>query len=121
MDEQQEMQQKTMKIMMFVMAIFFYKMAAGVCLYFIVSTAWGLAERKLLPKPKDEPLDPLVGNSGAGKPAASPAAPAGPPGFFGKLKARMEELQKQAEQQRQIRTDYKPNPGGPNGKKKKKK
>jgi YidC/Oxa1 family membrane protein insertase len=121
MDEQQEMQQKTMKIMMFVMAIFFYKMAAGVCLYFIVSTAWGLAERKLLPKPKDEPLAPVVGNGGGGKPTVPPAPPAGPPGFFGKLKARMEELQKQAEQQRQIRTDYKPNPGGPNGKKKKKK
>ena len=49
-NEEQEMQQKTMQIMMGVMGIFFYKMAAGLCLYFIASSMWGLAERKLLQK-----------------------------------------------------------------------
>jgi hypothetical protein len=28
----------------------FYKVAAGLCIYFIVSSAWGFCERKLLPK-----------------------------------------------------------------------
>jgi YidC/Oxa1 family membrane protein insertase len=28
----------------------FFKVASGLCLYFIASSLWGLAERKLLPK-----------------------------------------------------------------------
>ncbi|RMG04040.1 MAG: hypothetical protein D6741_01600, partial [Planctomycetota bacterium] len=32
------------------MGILFYKVASGLCLYFIASSAWGMAERKLLPK-----------------------------------------------------------------------
>jgi YidC/Oxa1 family membrane protein insertase len=51
-NEEQEMQQKTMQVMMAVMGIFFYKMAAGLCIYFIASSLWGVAERKLLPKKK---------------------------------------------------------------------
>ena len=124
-DEQQEMQQRMMKIMMLVMVVVFYKMAAGVCLYFIVSTAWGLAERKLLPKPKDAPPTPLDTSSGGSQKYPDPnAPPPGPPGFFGRMKAKVEEMQRQSEQQRQIRTD--PKAGGTtpqlgsNGKKKKK-
>ncbi len=49
-DEQQEMQQKMMKYMMIVFGVFFYKVAAGLCLYFIASSLWGLMERRLLPK-----------------------------------------------------------------------
>jgi YidC/Oxa1 family membrane protein insertase len=59
-DENQAMQQKMMKYMMIFMAIFFYKVASGLVLYFIISTCWGLAERKLLPKKKataDAPPD----------------------------------------------------------------
>ena len=44
-DEQQEMQQRMMKIMIIVMAVFFYKVPAGLCLYFICSTAWALGPR----------------------------------------------------------------------------
>ncbi len=33
----------------------FYKVAAGMCLYFIASSLWSLAERKLLPKKKHLP------------------------------------------------------------------
>ena len=51
-DEQQEMQQKIMKYMMVFFGLMFYKVAAGLCLYFIASSAWGFAERKLLPKKK---------------------------------------------------------------------
>jgi YidC/Oxa1 family membrane protein insertase len=49
-DDQTRMQQKMMKYMMLFMGILFFKVASGLCLYFIVSSAWGIAERKLLPK-----------------------------------------------------------------------
>lgn len=49
-DEQQAMQQKMMKYMMIFFGLMFYKVAAGLCMYFIASSAWGLTERKLLPK-----------------------------------------------------------------------
>src|SRR5262249_56175555 len=59
-DEQGEMQQKMSKYMMIFMAIMFFKVAAGLCLYFIASSLWGFAERKFLRK----------------KPAVTPGAPA---------------------------------------------
>jgi YidC/Oxa1 family membrane protein insertase len=49
-DDQTRMQQKMMKYMMVFMGILFFKVASGLCLYFIISSAWGIAERKLLPK-----------------------------------------------------------------------
>jgi YidC/Oxa1 family membrane protein insertase len=51
-DEQQAMQQKMMKYMMIFFGLMFYKVAAGLCVYFISSSLWGFAERKLLPKKK---------------------------------------------------------------------
>jgi YidC/Oxa1 family membrane protein insertase len=64
-DEQQAMQQKMMKYMMIFFGLMFYKMAAGMCLYFIASSAWGVCERKLLPKKKTDPSEPTqpVGES----------------------------------------------------------
>jgi YidC/Oxa1 family membrane protein insertase len=77
-DEQQEMQQKMMKYMAVFIGIMFYKVAAGLCLYFIVSSIWGLCERKLLPKKK---LD-----GGGPVPAVSTAnSPKGPRGRSSKL------------------------------------
>src|SRR5947209_16533466 len=58
-DEQQEMQQKMMKYMMVFFGLMFYKVAAGLCVYFIASSAWGFCERKLLPKTKT----PAVGEA----------------------------------------------------------
>ena len=49
-DEQQEMQQKVMKFMMIFMLVIFFKVPAGLCLYFITSSMWALGERLLLPK-----------------------------------------------------------------------
>ncbi len=51
-DEQQAMQQKMLKYMTIFFGIMFYKVAAGLCVYFIASSLWGMAERKLLPKKK---------------------------------------------------------------------
>lgn len=71
-DEQQEMQQKMMTYMMIFFGLMFYKVAAGLCVYFIASSLWGFAERKLLPKAK---LAPVGVDLGAAAPAADGAAP----------------------------------------------
>jgi YidC/Oxa1 family membrane protein insertase len=47
-NEEQAMQQKMMSYMMVFMGFMFYKVPAGLCVYFIASSLWGLAERKLL-------------------------------------------------------------------------
>ncbi len=71
-DEQQAMQQKMMKYMMIFMGLMFYKVAAGLCIYFIATTLWGFAERKLLPKSK---LPQLGGELvGAAATATAPAS-----------------------------------------------
>jgi YidC/Oxa1 family membrane protein insertase len=49
-DEQAAMTQKMMKYMMIFMGVLFYKVASGLCIYFIASSLWGLAERRFLPK-----------------------------------------------------------------------
>jgi YidC/Oxa1 family membrane protein insertase len=62
-DEQQAMQQNMMKYMMIFFGLMFYKVAAGLCVYFIASSLWGFAERKLLPKkkPADGTASPAEG------------------------------------------------------------
>jgi YidC/Oxa1 family membrane protein insertase len=50
-NDQMAMQMKIMTWMMVVMGLLFYTVASGLCLYFIASSLWGLAERKLMPKP----------------------------------------------------------------------
>jgi YidC/Oxa1 family membrane protein insertase len=75
-DEQQAMQQKMMKWMMVFMGLMFYKVAAGLCIYFIATTLWGFTERKLLPKSKLAPAGPGFGGADG---AAAPVPPAGGP------------------------------------------
>jgi YidC/Oxa1 family membrane protein insertase len=50
-DEQQKMMQKMMSFMMLFMAIMFFKVPAGLCVYFVTSSIWAILEKKLLPKP----------------------------------------------------------------------
>lgn len=57
-DEQSAMQQKMMKYMMIFMGFMFFKVPAGLCVYFITSSLWSIAERKILPKPK--PAEPMA-------------------------------------------------------------
>ena len=52
-DAQTAMQQNIMKYMMVLMGLMFFKVAAGLCIYFIASSLWGVAERQLLPKAKE--------------------------------------------------------------------
>jgi YidC/Oxa1 family membrane protein insertase len=87
-DDQQAMQQKMMKYMMVFFGLMFYKVAAGLCVYFIASSVWGFCERKLLPKTKV----PAVGETSAeglfqkmlkrpeGPAAAAPATAVAAPG-----------------------------------------
>ena len=49
-DENMKMQQNMMKYMMIFMGLLFFKVPSGLCVYFIASSLWGLAERKLIPK-----------------------------------------------------------------------
>jgi YidC/Oxa1 family membrane protein insertase len=86
-DEQQEMQMKMMKYMMLFMGVLFFKVAAGLALYFIMSSAWGLAERRFLPKSK---IGEAAGGTGDGQ-AAKPVKPATPP----KTKQKTEKTKKE--------------------------
>jgi YidC/Oxa1 family membrane protein insertase len=69
-NEQMAMQQKMMKYMTMFMGLLFYKVASGLCLYFIASSLWGIAERKLLPKA----TAPDAAAGGGGTSGASPGA-----------------------------------------------
>ena len=64
-DDAQARQQRSMRRMMTFMMIFmgfmFFKVPSGLCIYFIVSSLWGLLERKMLPKRSLE-LEPLSEN-----------------------------------------------------------
>jgi YidC/Oxa1 family membrane protein insertase len=51
-DPQMAQQQKIMKYMMFLMGLMFFKVAAGLCIYFVATTLWGLAEKQFMPKVK---------------------------------------------------------------------
>jgi YidC/Oxa1 family membrane protein insertase len=68
--EQAAMQQKMMKYMMIFIGLLFYKVASGLCLYFIASSLWGIAERKLLPKTQSA----AAAAGGAAGAAEGPAA-----------------------------------------------
>lgn len=50
-NDQMRLQQQMMKYMMLFMGLMFFKVPSGLCIYFIASSLWGIAERKMLPKP----------------------------------------------------------------------
>jgi len=66
-DENAALQQKMMQYMMIFMGYMFFTVPSGLCIYFIASSLWGIAERKLLPK-----TQAAAGTEAA--PAADPAA-----------------------------------------------
>ena len=80
-----EMQQKMMSYMMIFFGFMFYHVPAGLCVYFIASSAWGMSERKLL---EILPEKPQPANS---KPRKE-----------GWLARKMKELQEIAEMQQQL-------------------
>jgi YidC/Oxa1 family membrane protein insertase len=48
--------------MMIFMGLLFYKVPSGLCVYFVASSLWGLAERKFLPKPRAGGTTPSAGS-----------------------------------------------------------
>ena len=123
-DEQQEMQYKMMNMMTGVMGIMFWHQPAGLCLYFIASSLWSIAERKLLGTGKLTPAGPGVQvimpdeqpttKSAKNSSAPAQATAAKPPGFLQRLLDAAADAQKNSEQQRE-KSDKK---GKNNGKKK---
>jgi YidC/Oxa1 family membrane protein insertase len=49
-DEQTAMTQKMMNIMTLMMGLFFFRVPAGLCIYFITSSLWGIGERLFVKK-----------------------------------------------------------------------
>ena len=86
------MQQNMMKYMTIFFGLMFYKVAAGLCMYFIASSLWGVAERKLLPKKK--PPGPVVPAAGT---TSSTAITGKPPAPYGKGKAKIVKKEKEDE------------------------
>ncbi len=58
-DDQTRMTQKMMNIMTLMMGLFFFRVPAGLCIYFITSSLWGICERILVKKtlPKGKHFD----------------------------------------------------------------
>lgn len=93
--DEQAMQQKMMNFMMIFMGVMFYKVPAGLCVYFIASSLWGMAERKLLPKTNRGGTAPVAvtttGPRGPGSPAGDRRRPGDEPedeeggGFLARL------------------------------------
>ncbi|MDG2129649.1 MAG: YidC/Oxa1 family insertase periplasmic-domain containing protein [Fuerstiella sp.] len=108
-DEQQAAQQKMMNFMTLFFGFMFWHMPAGLCLYFIASSMWGIAERTLLGKTStstEATTEPSVTVKDVGsargvpnKNGAQAKAPATEKkqGFFQKLMEAAETAQKQAE------------------------
>lgn len=115
-DEQQEMQQKMMKYMMVFFGLMFYKVASGLCLYFIASSLWGVAERKLLPKAKksatETASDAPPRDDGSGSPARvkprGPKTDDGNGGKFQKVRDWWGDVLKEAGKQQQARSERPP-------------
>lgn len=68
-DEQTALTQKMMSVMTLMMGLFFFRVPAGLCIYFITSSAWGICERiivkRTLPDKKHFDLSSLEGGNGA--------------------------------------------------------
>lgn len=91
-DEQTRLQQQMMTYMMVFMGFLFFKVPAGLCVYFITSSLWGIAERKMLPKSK--PKDAGGGGDG-GVPAVPEKKPTSPNGHASPPSTKKKKRQRQ--------------------------
>ena len=113
-DEQQAAQYKMMNMMTLFMGALFWHQPSGLCIYFIASSLWSIAERKLLGTgsltPKSgasvEVVEPDNDSKPATKktkvpPAVAPVEGRKAPGFLQKLLDAAQTARDQAEQQRE--------------------
>ncbi|MDA1164881.1 MAG: YidC/Oxa1 family insertase periplasmic-domain containing protein [Planctomycetota bacterium] len=89
--DEMAMQQKMMNFMMIFMGFLFYRVPAGLCVYFIASSAWGMSERKLLEFLPEKAVDEEKLRRKKEKRGD---------GFFGKF---VQQMQAAAEMQEQIK------------------
>jgi YidC/Oxa1 family membrane protein insertase len=103
--EEQALQYKMMNYFTLFLGFMFYRVPAGLCVYFIASSLWGLAERKLLTlfeRPKSATEDgtgPSPGGRGDEPPrGGGPAGEAGPkpPGLLQRLREAADQAKQQA-------------------------
>lgn len=101
--DEMAMQQKMMNFMMIFMGFLFYRVPAGLCVYFIASSAWGMSERKLLEFLPEKKVDEEKLRRKREKKEN---------GFFGKL---VKQMQEAAEMQEQIKKQREGDGGGGRG------
>ena len=94
--DEQAMQYKMMNFMMIFMGIMFYYVPAGLCLYFIASSLWGITERKLLANVKMPTAEELE------RRAAEDAKTPRKPGYMEKLIAMADAARNEANAQRKL-------------------
>ena len=113
-----EQQQKMMKYMMVFMAFMFYKVPAGLGIYFITSSLWAICERLLLPKVthsspvKPAPDDDLPPGGRGGSGGNGFGNGSGPAKRGGWLSQRIEKLLEEAAKDPTIRNSGLLPPGG---------
>jgi YidC/Oxa1 family membrane protein insertase len=114
--EDQALQQKMMTYMMLFFGLMIYRVPAGLCVYFITSTAWGLTERKLVDVSKSDGEKKPESVSDLSGPAKAREAEAAskPPGFFQRLLEAADQARQQTNGQRQTQPsgDRKKGSGG---------
>ena len=109
--DEMAMQQKMMNFMMIFMGFLFYRVPAGLCVYFIASSAWGMSERKLLEFLPEKKVDPEKLAKKKKKREE---------GFLGKLAKQMQqaaEMQEQIKKQNETRGGNNQGSGGKRRKK----
>ncbi|MBL8849795.1 MAG: membrane protein insertase YidC, partial [Planctomycetaceae bacterium] len=97
--EEQALQYKVMNYMMIFIGFMIYRVPAGLCVYFITSTLWGISERKAIDYLKigekktteDEPIEATA------TPVSAPSAPEAPrpPGLLERLFAAADQAKAQ--------------------------
>lgn len=121
-DEEQAMQQKMMNYMMIFMGAMFYRVPAGLCLYFIASSVWGMVERWVINKisKKNENPTPAPVAADVSAPAPAPAANETAPNPGSRFGEMWNKLQQAADKDTSItRTSPNGNGHAKGGKKKK--
>jgi YidC/Oxa1 family membrane protein insertase len=99
--EEQRMTNRMMNFMTVLMGFMFYKSPAGLCLYFMASSLWGIAERKLLErmKPQIEARNAAKQKARDEKRIARGESPKGP-SWLERLAAAADEARKQSANQK---------------------
>ena len=126
--EEQAMQYKMMNYFTLFLGFMFYRVPAGLCVYFIVSSLWGICERKLLEKLGHTTTNPdggagldsdgPDGGGGGGKPPAPNGGPPKRKGFLATLMEAADEAQRQNQLRQSERGDVNGDAGGRKKKKK---